>query len=142
MKYQVIQGKTAAEYRALYEMIYCDFSNPIFTFDGIHVRFFKEKFEHAFYESKNWKKGDKSVFSNERAEKILWIKDTLEDSNAKLKVGWDKKNKSYDSSRRVAVVRNDFVVVIHILAPQKAKFITAYEADNSISKILSSPDWI
>lgn len=141
MAYQLVSGKTVNEFRALFEEVYCNPAKPIATFDGIRVKFFSDQFDHAFYESENWKKGDKSVFSNKRAEKILWIKDTLGDKSAVLKVGWDKKTKSYDRSRRVAIVRNNYVVIIHIKNAKEAKFITAYEADNSINKILAGDDW-
>lgn len=141
MGYILVKGKTIDEYKALFEQVYCDPANPIITFDGIKVKFFRDNFEHAFYESKNWKKGDKTIFSIQRAEKILWIKDTLKDQNAVLKMGWDKKTKSFKTARRVAVVKGNYVVIIHIKNIREAKFITAFEADNSISKILACPDW-
>jgi hypothetical protein len=138
--YQKLRGKEPDEYRDLFIKTYCE--EPIVTFDGISVKFYSSMFDHAFYESENKKKKDKSLFSYNRAEKILWIKETLEDSSAILKVGWDKKTKSFDNSRRVAIVKKDYVVIIRIYRENKARFVTAFEAYNSIENILSSPDWI
>lgn len=141
MAYLESKNKTLDEYRQLFIDTYCDHKKPIFTFDNILVRFFPDMFEHSFYESANWKAKDKSVFSLDRAEKILWIKDALEDSSAILKIGWDSLSKSYDKSRRVAIVKGNYVVIIWLKNEKEGKFITAFEADNSIGSILSSPDW-
>ncbi len=141
MPYQNLPAKTIDEYRQIFVDLYCDLNKPIITFDGITVKFYADMFEHAFYESSNWKKGDKSLFSYNRAEKIFWIKDALEDSSAILKTGWEKSTKSYNKSRRVAIVKNNYVVIIWIKNNKEAKFITAYEADKSINLILSGDDW-
>jgi hypothetical protein len=87
----------------------------------------------------------KDVFSKERSERIDWIKATLESAGADLYQGWDKKRKRYDPNVRVAVVHEEFVVVIRMRRPgsgaREASFKTAYLADNSISKIRGSPKW-
>lgn len=141
MSYQLTYLQTEQEYRNLFQQTYCNPTNPIKTFDGIQVMFFPEHFEHAFFESSNRKKADKSKFSIVRAERILWIKDTLEDPTAELRVGWNKTLKKYDRSRRVAIIKNNYVVIVWIKNATVAKFITAYVADNSIGKILKSPVW-
>jgi hypothetical protein len=141
MLYQKLRNKTIDEYRQIFNELYCNSSNPINTFDKIKVKFYPDMFDHAFFESRNRIKGDKSIFSYNRAEKILWIKDALEDPTAILKVGWDKKNKTYTYYRRVAIVKNNYVVIIWLKNEVAAKFITAYEAYDSINLILSSPDW-
>ena len=50
-----------------------------------------------------------------------------------------------DPARRVAVVYEDFVVVINVRKQNdgsfRAYFITAYKAETSISKIRSKPRW-
>ncbi|MCC6411601.1 MAG: hypothetical protein IT270_08080 [Saprospiraceae bacterium] len=130
-----------AAYRKLFEETYCDHSKKIITFDKIEVSFHPAQFDHAFFESADRKLADKSSFSPVRAERIMWIKDTLEDSTSDLRIGWDKKKKSYDSSRRVAIVKGNYVVVIWLKNATAAKFVTAYEADTSIGKILASPKW-
>jgi hypothetical protein len=87
----------------------------------------------------------KDLFSKDRSARIDWIKDTLENPDSKLYVGWDKAKKRYDSASRVAVVYEEFVVVIRITATangtRKGQFVTAYLADNSIGNIRGSPRW-
>lgn len=141
MKYELSDLSSEDDYRQLYLKIYCRQEAPIFTFDGIRVKFFPERFDHAFFESKDWEKADKSIFSRERAERILWIKDTLEDPSARLICGWDKNAKQHRKENRVAVVKDNYVVVIWIQNKTTAKFLTAYVADNSIGLILAGPPW-
>lgn len=132
---------TEDELRQIWQEEYC--SQKIFTFDNIEVKFFPEMFDHCFYESANRKKKDKSILSLNRLEKIYWIKETLQDKDALLKQGWIKKNKSYTNSRRVTLVKGNYIVVILIFKKNKARFITAYEIDNdeNLEDIKSSPDW-
>ncbi|OIQ80394.1 hypothetical protein GALL_378520 [mine drainage metagenome] len=70
---------------------------------------------------------------------------TLEHPTAALFEGWDKTSRQYDATRRLAVVYEDFVVVVAMGLKQdgslKANFVTCYQADNSIAKIRSSPVW-
>lgn len=128
------------EYQQHYENIYC--RAPIKTFDGILVRFKKSQFDHCFYESSR-RNGIKDVFSFERKLRIDWIKSALQDPQAELFMGWDNKKKRVSSKRRVAVVVENFVVIIQITGHNKANFVTAYLADstNTISKIKRSPKW-
>jgi len=130
------------EYRIYYENNYC--RTPILTFDGIRVFFTRDRFGHAFFESSN-RDGIKDLFSTIRASRMNWIKITLLSKEASLFQGWDKTTKVYSSNRRVAVVINDFVVVISLKKNRKGElkgeFITCYEATNSISKIKNSPKW-
>ncbi|WP_143394875.1 hypothetical protein [Flavobacterium sp. 11] len=128
-------------YRQLFLNTYCNIASPVFTNDGLRVSFSPNNFNHSFFESSNRRNPTKDVFSIVRAERILWIKETLEDPTSDLRIGWDNKTKSYDNSRRVAIVKNDYVVIISIINPTKAIFISAYVADNSIGKILMSPVW-
>jgi hypothetical protein len=141
MAYAKVKGKTIDEYYQIFCETYCNHSNPILTFDKILVKFFPDMFYHAFYESDDFKKKDKSLFSYNRAEKILWIKDTLLDKSAILKKGWDSKNKTYDNTRRVAIVKKDYVVIIRLLNINSAKFITAFQ-HNNIERVPNSPNWL
>jgi hypothetical protein len=138
----LVHYETVAEYRAHYENIYC--RGVITTFDGVRVYFPAAKFGHAFYESSS-RDGDKNVFSPVRAQRIDWIRATLEHAGASLYQGWDKKSRRYDGTRRVAVVYEDFVVVVALSLKRdntlKANFVTCYQADNSIDKIRSSLVW-
>ena len=87
--------------------------------------------------------GRKDVFSAVRAQRIDWIKATLKHPTAALFEGWDKTSRQYDATRRVAVVYENFVVVVAMGLKQdgslKVKLVTCYQADNSIRKIRSSP---
>lgn len=135
---------TPAEYRQHYKKYYC--LEKIITFDNIRVYFSPAKFDHVFYES-TARDGKKDVFSKIRAERIDWIKATLENPNAELYQGWNKKDKVVEPNRRVSVVYEEFVVIIEIKRDlngmlAKAEFVTAYVADNSIDEIRKMPKWI
>jgi hypothetical protein len=138
----LVHYATVDEYRSHYVSIYC--RGNIQTFDGIRVYFGAGGFGHMFYES-TARDGRKDLFSPVRAQRIDWIKATLEHPSAALFEGWDKTSRQYDATRRVAVVYEDFVVVVAMSLKQdgslKGNFVTCYQADNSIGKIRSSPAW-
>lgn len=120
-------------YKNIFETYYC--KAPIITFDNISVFFKKSGFEHAFYESRNRKKKDKSLFSYKRANRIYWIKWVLQNPYAELYQGYNHKTKSYSNARRIAVCVDNYVVVIELnKTAQKANFITAYIADGTNGK--------
>jgi hypothetical protein len=136
---------TEPELRKLWKDAYCDPLTEIYTHDKVRVMFYESMFDHVFYESDNRKARDKSILSLNRLEKMMWIRDTLEDPTAVLKQGWDRDSKSYDNGRRVALIKNNYVVVIRFTGLLKASFVTAYELTDetgSSSKILNSPDWV
>ena len=64
----ILHLKTQQEYKEYYIEEYCN--KPIYTFSEILVKFYKSQYEHAFFESANHQKRDKSIFSIERAKKI------------------------------------------------------------------------
>ena len=135
-----IYYRTPQEYEEHFHRIYC--CRTIDTFDGISVRFRKTDFYHCFFESsKRDKKKDK--FSIKRAEKIDWIKATLQDTDADLRVGWDSESKDYKMNRRVALVKGNYVVIVQVKRNMKeAIFITAFVAEgDSLRKILAGPKW-
>lgn len=137
---ELIYLPSEEKYREYYKKKYCD--QIIKTFDGIRVRFYEEKFDDAFFESSNKQKRNKDIFSIQRAVRIDWIESVLKDSTATLHLGWDRDTKSYNNSRRVAIINQEnYVVIIEIKSKKDAKFITAYYADNSAEKIKSSPLW-
>ena len=133
---------TPVEYRAHYEQVYC--RGVIHTFDGIRVYFSPDKFGHAFYESSP-RDGRKDLFSGIRAQRMDWIRATLEHPQARLFEGWIKATGQYDATRRVAIVYEDFAVFVQMGLKKdgtlKANFLTCYQADNSIGKIEQSPAW-
>jgi len=124
-------------YRRFFESNYC--KSPTITFDGIPVYFKKKDFDHCCKESVNFKD---DTFSPVRIERLSWIKYALQDPKADLRVGWNKKTKNCDNSRRVAIIVKNYLVIIRISAKvNKGQFITAYVADKSIDKILTSEKW-
>lgn len=143
MDYKKIKSYSFSEeeLRRIWEIEYC--SVPIFTFDGIHVKFYASTFNHTFYESADRKARDKTILSLNRLEKIYWIKSTLLDSKAVLKAGWDRDKKKHDHKRRVAIVKGNYVVVIQIYGVNKANFITAYQIDDekNLELFMNGPDW-
>lgn len=128
------------EYVTHFEMNYC--RAVIKTFDGIRVYFRQTRFGHCFYESTN-RDNTKDLFSRTRAERIDWIKANLMDPSAELYQGWDKDKKANDTNCRVSVMYGNYVVIIRMNSnkPDRADFITAYVADQSILKIRSGPRW-
>ena len=126
-----------ADYRSHFERVYCQ--GPIKTFDSIQVRFRKKDFDHAFFESVRSKD---DTFSRARAERIDWIKATLKDDRADLRVGWDNVRKQPAKDRRVAIVKGNYVVIIRLTRPQRAEFVTAFVATTrAIQQIRRSPKW-
>ena len=97
MSYRKIkpQNYSEEELRNLWDKEYC--RTEIKTFDGLLVQFYSSMFDHCFYESENRKVKDKSILSYNRLEKLYWIKETLQDVDATLKVGWDSNCLLYTS---------------------------------------------
>ena len=140
----VAKNRTEAEWRDLWDAAYC--RQSITTFDGIHVHFYNDNFDHAFFESSDRRRGankakKKDILSMRRLSRFFWIKDVLRDPDAELHVGYDSSRKSFTRGKRVAIVKNDYVVIIQLYSENEAKFITAFVADQSIDKIKQSPLW-
>lgn len=143
MAYQKIKSyqMSEEELRKLWDEEYC--CKDIYTFDGILVQFFRNMFDHCFYESSDFKKKDKSILSLNRLEKMLWIKDCLQDPDAVMRKGWNKGTKSYDDDRRLTLVKGNYIVVILVFNSKKARFVTAYEVndDHNLEAIKNAPVW-
>ena len=130
-----------SDYERYYNNHYCN--TQIFTFDNIRVFFPIGSFKHAFYESSNRRKKNKNVFSYDRAERMDWIAIALRDPNADLFIGWDNIHKRLEYKRRVAIVVNNYVVIIQMKNNIEAFFITAFVADTyTIGRIRNNPRWI
>ncbi len=143
----MVEGLTTAQYRERFEQVYC--RGPIMTFDGIRVRFAKRQFDHCFFESTQ-RDQNKDAFSDQRALRIDWIKAALGDHNACLRQGYDKKKKRWDTQRRVALVQGNYVVVICLVGKNRARFVTAFVANensepghnlSTVNKIRMGPPW-
>lgn len=135
----LLQGKTPAEYRTFFEATYC--RGPIRTFDGVEVRFRKSDFNHCFFESVIEKD---DTFSPLRAERLLWIRAAFQDPDSDRFIGWNAKKKQYDKSRKVTLVKDNYVVVFVLTGTLKADFVTAFVADSeeTLQKIRNSPRWV
>lgn len=134
----VIYG-TESDYKDHFREKYCQ--KVLATFDGITVGFTHSDFKHAFYQaSGNQRKG---AFSKDRARRIDWIEAALGDQTAQLHCGWHAVRKQVDTTRRVALVQNNYVVVIQLLSKSnKARFVTAYAASRStVQRIKNSRKW-
>ena len=100
-----VDYESMLDYRDHYRREYCH--KEISTHDGIRVYFRSDRFSHAFFED-----GD-TLFSEDRARRIGWIRAALTSPFARHFVGWDKSTGSEDLTRRVAVL-NGFVVVLKL----------------------------
>lgn len=132
------------DYRRHYERNYQ--RGKIITADGIRVYFAPQKFGHAFYENSQQQRGPKDIFSPVRAQRMDWIKFSLENAKPEnIFEGWVKVKNVYEPTRRVTVVYDDFVVVadlsINMKGELKGNFVTCYVADRSIDRIRSGPLW-
>ena len=128
------------EYRRYFEEHYCN--QKIHTFDKIRVLFPKSAFDHAFYQSSNRKEQKKDIFSQNRAQRMPWIKVALADASAELYFGWDNKRKCVVTDRRVAIIVRDYVVIIKKKDAYRSFFISAFIADQqALNKIRLNPKW-
>ena len=131
---------SVAIYEGFFNVTYC--LKPLLTHDGLAVRFRKRDFSHCAYESSR-RDGNKDTFSPQRAERLGWIREALQDPNLTLYAGWDKKKRRYDHNSRVTIMIDDLVVVIRLKSATEADFVTCYVADTPASKakLLTSPRW-
>lgn len=139
----LIKLPTEKDYKNIFEKEYC--KKPIITFDEIPIWFNKRMFYHAFFKSSKRDK-IKDIFSLVRAERIMWIKETLQNHKAIQYQGWDRKKRKYRNVVRIDLIFDDYVVISSIWKLKnglyKGKFKTAFVADNSIHKIKASPKWV
>lgn len=68
-------------------------------------------FEHVFFESSN-RRGNKDIFSSQRAERIDWIENVLKDKEVEIYMGYDSKNKGNNWNGRVTIINEDNYVVV------------------------------
>ena len=117
--------------------------NEITTFHGVPVKFRNKSFSHAFFES-TWRDRNKDAFSPIRAERMGWIKPTLEDQVTDWYQGWSSKRRRHEITRSASVAYGNFVVVLQYYISRgdlAANFVTCYEAERSIQTIRKSPRW-
>ncbi|WP_145462036.1 hypothetical protein [Staphylococcus haemolyticus] len=131
--------KNEEKYRNLFEREYCQ--KEIITCHNIVVKFYARHFDHAFFSRSNRRSNKKDVFDSNRAQRILWIKQVLQDNNIPIYQGHNSKTKKSDKSRRVSLLTPDgYVVVIRMTGEDKAEFLTAFVINDSavIGKIRSN----
>lgn len=138
---ELLKLNSKEQYKDYFVKNYCN--KKIYTFSGILVKFYEDQFEHAFYESANHQKIDKSIFSYERAERIEWIENVLKDRKTQLYIGWNRDKKKYNENRRVSIISpEDYVVILNIINENEEKFITAYLANITTARnIRKGPKW-
>lgn len=141
----ILTYTTEEEYKNHFIEIFVN-NSPILTHDGIEVFFWESDFEHAFYQrsEKSWA-SKKSTFSLNRATKMDYILDMLNDSSLIAYQGYDKACNSHDNeSRSVVLTTEMLLLVIRHAGPNKARFKTMFVIDNQITlkKIISNPIWV
>lgn len=141
MAWDLVSYPDESDYRSHFARVYC--AGTVATHDGIEVRFRKSQFDHCFFESSK-RDGTKDTFSTKRAERIDWIVATLQDPTAHLLAGWDQRTRTYDHTRRVTLVKGNYVVVIALKSKTEADFVTAYVMDTpaSLAKLTKAPRWV
>jgi hypothetical protein len=113
------------------------------TFDGIHVGFAYRGFDHAFFKSLNRRAKDKSVFDQERAERMDWIPWALANPTCLIKQAWRSEWKAFDPTRRVCITPVDYCVWIEVPAGRRPFFVTAFIPEpTNLVKLKASPDWL
>ncbi|UXS59922.1 hypothetical protein [Staphylococcus ureilyticus] len=128
------------EYRRVFYEEYC--KESITTHHNIKVKFYPKHFDHAFYCKSDRRNRYKDMFDSERAKRILWIKQVLQDDRIPIFQGHDTKSKKSSPKRRVSLLTPDgYVVVIRMTGEDKAEFLTAFVVNESnvIDKIRSNP---
>lgn len=129
---------TETEYRQLFNETYCESS--IITHQNLAVSFYPEMFDHAFFSRSDRRSDVKDVFDQDRVQRILWIKDVLQDSSIPIYQGYNTKKKKPEPRAKVSLLTPDgYVVIIRIEKEGKARFQTAYVInDNSVQKKIES----
>ena len=113
----------------------------IYTFDGIYVRFFKHNFDHAFYSESMRGSGKKDKLSQQRAQRMDWITDVLQNGSAELY----RRIMPNRTVRRIALISSEkYAVVIQVdKGGKRANFVTAYvvKSDEALRKMRGNPKW-
>jgi len=140
MRYKTfLQLRDEQEYRDHFKQHYV-LSSPILTFDSIAVSF--KLTHHIEILRKEPAPGQLRAFCPQRAERLDWIKAGLQDPNANLYFGYDRKRKTVDYNRRVAIVAANYAIIIRMTAQKTAEFVTAYIMDERSLKLATRhPDW-
>lgn len=113
---------------------------PVITPDGAEVRFFPERFVHAFYRKSDHWKDTKDAFAHSRAQCMDWIRTMLCSRHAEMfrePCGLGQYN------RLVLDRHNRYLVVTVTIREGEERFVTAYDevSEDKMRKILALPRW-
>lgn len=126
-------------YRDYYKQHFVS-KSPIITFDGIAVRF--RLSHHVELLRKEPEPNTLRIFCQQRAERLPWVLEALQDPDADIYFGYDKSRKRVDFNRRVAIVNWNYAVIIRLAGKGKAEFISAYPMDDGpLALARTNPRW-
>jgi hypothetical protein len=137
----LLKLKDEAEYREHFRKYYAGMQSPIVTHDGLTVYFFLDNFDHAFFTNSPGSPV-KDTFALDRAERMMWVKNILQDPSVELY----RRIMPNGKVRRIALDASiPYTVIIQInkKKPNIAKFITAYivNSPSALTKMCSNPKW-
>lgn len=122
-----------AAYRDYYDTQMCVPGGVVEAQCGYTVRFFREKFDDAFFNSRRGTR-NKANFSFQRAQRMPWIGWTLQNPRSIACIGWDRDEKMMHQDRLSIVVtwtaeaiQCQYAVIIRLKQQTLANFITAYD---------------
>jgi len=131
-----------AAYRAKFQRDYVDGAS-VLTPDGITVRFYPEKFHHAFHRSSTRRVQDKAVFDRQRAQRMDWIRAVLTDPSVER---YRDPRKLGEFWCVVLEPTTPYVVIIQLYKrnPPTARFITAFVVEDGWGYLIKTrrmPRW-
>jgi len=112
----------------------------VVTRDGALVRFFEERFEHAFFKKSDRWRDSKDIFAVSRAQRMDWIRALLMSETAEM----FREPCGLGQSNRLALDRsNRYLVVTVTVRPREERFVTAYDevSEDKVRKIAPLPRW-
>ena len=130
----------AEAYRAYFESEYVN-GPSVVTADGITVQFYWDQFDHAFYKDSSRGGGDKTLFDQQRAERIDWIRALLAAPKA------ERYRRVVDGKVRCLTLdtATSYAAIIQLQGKKarRARFVTAYVANSAsaLAKMRSNPPW-
>lgn len=131
-----------AAYRRHFDRAYVH-GSPVVSPDGIIVRFYPERFDHAFYKKSSRQARRKDTFDFQRAERMDWIRAVLTDPCVER---YRDIRKSKGLWCVVVEPTTPYVVVFQLMKahPPQARFITAFVVDKPweyLLKVRRMPWW-
>lgn len=112
----------------------------VITPDGAKVRFFEERFDHAFFRKTNRWKDEKDDFARSRAERMDWIRVCLTAQNVEI---YREPCRLGQLNRLVVLRMQRYMVVTVTVREKEERFVTAYDdlSNEKIYKVTGLPRW-